>query len=288
MNLSLTDILIAALILGGLGAGFAGLLSVCHRFLAVKGDPKLEMFLSILPGSNCGACGHAGCLGFAETLLTDGAEPTGCLAGGSAVAGKLAKAMGLSLEPQAELVAFVACQAGRHTARMKYEYVGVQDCRAANLLFGGDKLCAQGCLGLGSCVRACPFDAIAITPDGLALVNRGKCRSCQKCVAACPRKLIRMVPKHQTVLVACRNLDRGKRAKETCPLACIACRLCEKNCPADAIVVTDNLAAIDSAKCTRCGVCVEKCPQKSIVALDMGTPAAAAVPAAAQAASAAS
>jgi Na+-translocating ferredoxin:NAD+ oxidoreductase subunit B len=272
--MNVMDIVVPFVVLGLLGAGFAALLSVSYRFLSVKGDPKLEMFLSILPGSNCGACGHAGCLGFAESLAKGDAEPTGCLAGGAAVAGKVAAAMGISLEPQTELVAFVACQAGRKTARMKYRYEGIPDCRAASLLFGGDKLCLTGCLGLGSCQRACPFNAIRITDDGLARVDRAKCRSCQKCVAACPRKLISMVPKHQTVLVACRNLDKGKKAKETCDLACIACRLCEKNCPAAAIVVTDNLAVINYDTCTRCGICVQKCPQKSIIDLQAGQTAA--------------
>jgi Na+-translocating ferredoxin:NAD+ oxidoreductase RNF subunit RnfB len=261
------EIVTPFLALGLLGVAFAILLSVSYRFLSVKGDPKLELFLSILPGSNCGACGHAGCLGFAESLLKEGAEPTGCLAGGSAVATRLAQAMGVAVKPPEELVAFVACRAGRQTARMKYDYDGVDNCQAMNLLFGGDRCCDYGCLGLGSCARVCPFDAITITEDGLAVVDRRKCRSCQKCVKACPRKLIGMVPRNQTVLVACRNLDRGKKAKEVCSIACIACRICEKNCPAKAIPVVNNLAVIDYATCTRCGVCVEKCPQKCILLL---------------------
>lgn len=270
MNTSTAEIVIPFLVLGLLGTGFAVLLSVCYRFLSVKGDPKLELFMSILPGANCGACGHAGCLGFAESLMKDGAEATGCLAGGPAVAAKLAEAMGISVKAQEELVAFVACRAGRKTAKQKYDYDGLDNCQAMTLLFGGDKYCDYGCLGLGSCVRVCPFDAIKITKEGLALVDRAKCRSCQKCVKVCPRKLIGMVPKNQTVLVACRNLDKGRKAKEVCSIACIACRICEKNCPAKAITVVNNLAVIDYAICTRCGVCVEKCPQKSILLLSGG------------------
>jgi len=270
MSISIRDIVIPFLALGLLGAAFAVLLSVCYRFLAVAGDPRLELFMSILPGANCGACGCAGCLGFAETLVKDGAEPTGCVAGGTAVAAKLAEAMGVAAKPQEELIAFVACRAGRKIAKMKYAYVGVDNCQAASLLFGGDKCCDYGCIGLGSCVRVCPFDAVRVTEEGLAVVDSAKCRACQKCVKACPRKLISMVPKSQPVLVACKNLDRGKRAKEVCSMACIACRICEKNCPAKAITVVNNLAVIDYAKCTRCGICVEKCPQKSIILITAG------------------
>ena len=178
------------------------------------------------------------------------------------------------MKAQEEVVAFVACRAGRNTAKRKYNYVGVDNCQAASLLFGGDKRCDYGCIGLGSCVRACPFDAIIVTEEGLAVVNSAKCRACRKCIKACPRNLISMVPKGQTVLVACKNLDKGRRAKEVCAMACIACRICEKNCAAKAITVVNNLAVIDYAKCTRCGICVEKCPQKSIILLPAGQAAA--------------
>ena len=268
--MSIWNIVIPFLALGILGAAFAVLLSVSYRFLAVKGDPKLELFMSILPGSNCGACGHAGCLGFAEALAKEGADPSGCLAGGAAVAARLAEAVGVAVQTQEELVAFVACRAGRKIAKRKYDYVGVDNCQAASLLFGGDKCCDYGCIGLGSCVRACPFGAITVTEEGLAAVDSAKCRACRKCVKACPRMLISMVPKSQTVLVACENLDKGRKAKEVCAMACIACRICEKNCPADAIAVVNNLAVIDYAKCTRCGICVEQCPQKSIILITAG------------------
>ena len=55
--------------------------------------------------------------------------------------------------------------------------------------------------------------------------------------------------------------DVGKDARAACVNSCIACRLCEKNCPADAIRVTDNIAVIDPAKCIRCGMCAVKCPR---------------------------
>lgn len=42
---------------------------------------------------------------------------------------------------------------------------------AANIPGGGAKACSYGCLGLGSCVKACEFDAIHIV-NGKALVDR--------------------------------------------------------------------------------------------------------------------
>jgi electron transport complex protein RnfB len=260
-------IVIPVLVLGLLGVAFAALLAASNKAFAVQLNPKLEAVLGALPNSNCGACGFAGCLGYAEAVVGLKAGVSGCLAGGSAVAAKVAEIMGTAVEAREEEVAFVACRAGRSISRTKYEYEGVADCQAAAVLFGGDKACAWGCLGLASCVRACAFDAMHVNEEGVAVVDRAKCTGCTKCVKACPRDLIYMVPKSQQVLVACMNHDRGKRVKEVCDVACTACKICEKNCPDDAIHVIDNLAVIDFAKCTQCNICVEKCPQSTIINL---------------------
>lgn len=257
-------VMIAVLALGGLGLAFGIILSVASRKLAVKVDPREAEILAALPGLNCGACGFPGCQGLAEALVKGKAEPASCVAGGVETAKRVAKILGVEIEQKAELVAFVACRAGIKQANRKYKYSGVDNCQAAALLFMGDKACVYGCLGLGSCVKVCPFDAITLTPEGLAVVDPGKCKSCQKCVEACPRGLISMVPRNQQVLVVCKNRDRGKRAKEVCSISCIACRICEKACPVQAITIVENLAVIDYQKCNQCGICVEKCPQKAI------------------------
>lgn len=260
------EVIIAAAALGGLGLVFGILLSVAFSKLAVKVDPREAELLAALPGSNCGACGFPGCQGLAEALVKGKAEATGCVAGGSATAKKVAGILGVEIEPSAEIVAFVACRAGRKEAKKKFTYSGVDNCQAASILFTGDKACVYGCLGLGSCAKACPFDAISVSPEGLAVVDAGKCRACRKCVKACPRGLISMVPRSQNVLIACRNLDRGKKAKEVCAMSCIACRICEKACPEQAIAMSENLAVIDFTKCDQCAVCAEKCPQKAFLA----------------------
>ncbi len=251
--------------LGLLGVAFAALLAGSNKAFAVQVNPKLEAVLSALPNSNCGACGFAGCLGYAEAVVGLKAGVSGCLVGGSAAAAKIAADHGHRRRGPGAGGGLRGLPGRRSRTRNKFEYEGVADCQAAAVLFGGDKACAWGCLGLGSCERACPFDAMHVNEEGVAVVDRAKCTGCTKCVKACPRDLIYMVPKSQQVLVACMNHDRGKRAKEVCDISCTACKICEKNCPYDAIHVIDNLAVIDFAKCTQCNICVEKCPQSTII-----------------------
>ncbi len=269
------SILIATLALGGLGAAFAVLLAAFFRRFAVTVDPKTEKILAALPGSNCGACGFAGCQGLTDALLAGKAEANGCVAGGEAVAKALGEIMGVAVETGPRQVAYVACQGGTSRCGTRFRYVGVEDCQAAALQFGGNKTCTYGCLGMGSCVKVCPFDAIHLNDEGIAVVDREKCKACKKCIAACPKKIISLVPAAQEVLVACSNLDRARRAKDVCTTACTACKICEKNCPEQAIVVKNNLAVIDYARCKQHAICVTKCPQKSIIDLAAETRAAA-------------
>ena len=113
-------------------------------------------------------------------------------------------------------------------------------------------------------MKACPFDAIHIV-DGIAKVDEKVCKACGKCVAACPKHLIELVPYEAMHLVQCSSKDKGKDVMNACSVGCIGCHLCEKNCTSDAIHVVDNIAYIDQEKCTGCGICAEKCPKKIIL-----------------------
>ena len=144
------------------------------------------------------------------------------------------------------------------------DYSGIKDCLSAALVPGkGGKMCVSGCIGLGSCVQACDFDAIHIV-DGVAVVDKEKCKGCQKCMEACPNHLIEMVPYDAIHRVQCNSHDKGPVVTKSCQSGCISCRLCTKVCPNGAITVDDFLAHIDYSKCTNCGACVEKCPRKVI------------------------
>ena len=173
--------------------------------------------------------------------------------------------MGQSAGSQERKVAFVKCAGTCENASNVYEYYGIKDCTMANLMQdGGQKGCSYGCLGFGSCVKACPFDAIHVE-NGIAVVDKEACKACGKCIEACPKKLIELIPYKQKTFVQCSSHDKGKALMSVCTVGCIGCKLCERSCEAGAITVLNGLAHIDADKCTNCGVCAEKCPRKIII-----------------------
>ena len=79
------------------------------------------------------------------------------------------------------------------------------------------------------------------------------------------RHLIELVPYDKQIRVACSSHAKGKAVTTACELGCIGCKKCEKNCPSEAITVTDFCAHIDYDKCTGCGKCKEVCPRHVIL-----------------------
>ena len=261
----ITGIILAAVIVGGTGLFIGVFLGVSGKKFAVEVDEREEAILGVLPGNNCGGCGYAGCSGLAAAIVAGEAEVSGCPVGGSPVAAKIGEIMGVSADGQEKMTAFVICAGTCEKAQDEYEYHGVRDCVMVNMMQdAGPKGCDYGCLGFGNCVKACPFDAIHIV-NGIAVVDKEKCKACGKCIAACPKKLIELVPYKQQTFVQCNSNDKGKALMDVCAVGCIGCKLCEKNCEAGAITVTNFLAHIDASKCTNCGVCADKCPRKVIV-----------------------
>lgn len=250
--------------LGGIAFVAAFGLGIASRFFAVEIDPKVKEIEDALPGANCGGCGFPGCSGFAEAVVAGSADPGGCIAGGTPVAQQIGHVLGLEIESGPKKVARVFCRGGITHARDKYAYAGVKDCNAAALLAGGPKACDYGCPGLGTCVQVCPFGAITMGPENIPIIDPRKCTGCGKCEAICPKKVIRLVPESQRFLVLCNSHDKGKAVKSVCQIGCIACQICVKKCPAEAIHMEESLAVIDPEKCTSCGTCWEKCPQKII------------------------
>lgn len=262
--MSISGIIIAAVIVGGTGLFIGVFLGFSGRAFYVEVDEREGEILAVLPGNNCGGCGYAGCSGLAWAIAEGKAELNSCPVGGSEVAKKIGRIMGMDVEDQARQRAFVKCGGTCEKAQYHYKYYGIEDCYLVNMMQdGGPKGCSFGCIGYGSCVKVCPFDAIHVI-EGISVVNKEKCKACGKCIAVCPKHLIEMVPYDQKTFVQCSSNEKGKKLMDVCQVGCIGCRICEKNCEFGAVTVTDNLAHIDPEKCTNCGVCAQKCPRKII------------------------
>ena len=267
------EILIAIGILGGLGLSFGLILAAASKVFYVETDPRLDQLNECLPGANCGGCGYAGCGGYAEAVL-NGEAPIGkCASGGNECAQAMAAIMGVQAEEVTRKVALVRCSGEKRYdksgnlvsgAKIKAEYEGFQDCLAASKIGGNGPLsCKFGCLGFGTCVKACKYDAISIV-NGVAKVNEDRCVGCLACAAVCPRNLIVPVEPNRNVVIACASLAKGAVTTRGCTVGCIGCGLCKKICPKDAITIEKNLAIIDYSKCDNCGLCATVCPKKLI------------------------
>lgn len=263
--MSVTGIVTATVVVGAVGI-FVGLfLGAAGIKFKVQVDEKEEAVLAVLPGNNCGGCGYAGCSGLAAAIAKGEAPVNACPVGGEPVGKQIAAIMGVEADAQIRQVAFVACQGDCDKAGKDYDYYGIEDCRMMSFVpGGGPKSCNSGCLGFGTCAKVCPFDAIRVV-NGVAVVDKEKCKACGKCIAVCPKKLISLIPYDARLAVACSSTDKGPVTMKACQAGCIGCGICVKNCPSQAVTVTDFNATIDQEKCTGCGTCQEKCPKKAIV-----------------------
>ncbi len=260
-----TGILTAALVVGLVGIFMGLFLGVAGIKFKVEVDEKEEAVLAALPGNNCGGCGFAGCSGLAAAIAKGEAPVNACPVGGEAVGEKIAAIMGVEAESSERKVAFVHCQGDCEKTHKDYDYSGIEDCRMMNFVpGGGPKSCNSGCLGYGTCAKVCPFDAIHVV-NGVAVVDKEKCKACGKCIAVCPKHLISLIPYSAKQVVACSSVDKGPVTMKACDVGCIGCGLCVRNCPEQAVKVENFHAVIDHEKCIGCGACQEKCPKKSIV-----------------------
>ena len=254
MSIIITAVLSVTII----GIICAVMLAVASKVMAVKTDERVVNLRDALPGANCGACGYAGCDGYAAALNEGGVKTNLCIPGADAVSKEISAILGVAFVDVVEQVAVVHCLGDCDVTRDRIDYQGVKTCAAAKLL-GGKGVCSYGCIGFGDCALVCPNGAICIE-KGIARVDTRKCTGCGMCAAVCPSKIITIERDTIKTAVLCSSKDKGAVVRKKCTAGCIACKKCERECPAQAIVVENNLSKIDYANCVDCGHCAEVCP----------------------------
>ncbi|MBU2102344.1 MAG: RnfABCDGE type electron transport complex subunit B [Candidatus Omnitrophota bacterium] len=263
------ELISSSIVLGAAGFSFAALLAFLSRKLKVEEDTRVSEVLRIVSGTNCGACGFAGCRGFAEAVVKEGKIFSGCIPGGAEINEKIIKSLGLGGEyTNRTRVAVCQCGARAGEKKISSRYNGPATCKAAEISSGALD-CVYGCLALGDCVGVCPVGAITLS-DQKITVKSALCIGCGKCVGACPRKLFTLVPVKKdfpVIFVACSNKEKVRNVKNVCSRGCIACGICVKVSHSP-FALENNLSRIDYKKIEGPEALLEaigKCPTKCIL-----------------------
>ncbi len=241
----MSNFLVAAAVMSGLGLFFGVVLASAYRFLRVEEDPRLDQVEEMLPGSNCGACGEPGCRGLAEKLVAGGVAPSKCSVSSPEGVEAIAELLGVDAGEEEKRVARLHCAGGLGRALQVASYEGYESCRAAHLVGGGGLECSWGCLGLADCQVACDFDAIHMNALQLPVVDVDKCTACGDCVDACPRDLFEILPLGHHLIVQCKAPLAADEARRICKVVCDACGRCAQDAAEGLVQMVDNLPVVD-------------------------------------------
>ena len=226
-------------------------------------DEAARKIMEILPGGDCGGyggCKLSSCQGCA-LAIAEGGPIDLCPACSQENINAIAEIMGVPALKATDEVAFIRCSG---QAAGKNRFSGELTCEEAVKQGFLDGECKYGCMGIGSCIDRCKFDAMSLV-DGDVVVNKDKCNGCRACLGICPQELIIMVPREATNFIPCASKDDEETTRIICGHGCTGCGECEKICPETAIRIIDNCAHIDYDKCVGCVACAITCPKKIII-----------------------
>lgn len=125
---------------------------------------------ALLPQTQCGECGYAGCLPYAQALAQGIAPINKCPPGGVDVL----KALGTLL----------------HKDPKPYLDEMQANTRAPSMAV----IREMECIGCTKCIKACPVDAIIGSAKLMHSVLKHECTGCGLCVEPCPVDCIEMIP----------------------------------------------------------------------------------------------
>lgn len=146
------------------------------------GDELVKKIDDLLPQTQCGQCGHAGCRPYAKAIA-EGEAHNKCPPGGMALQKKLAALLN---RPSLPLDIPEGAQADVRTEAIIHE---------------------DECIGCTKCIQACPVDAIVGAPQLMHTVISHECTGCELCVEVCPVDCIEMVLRPETEQQLTQNMS---------------------------------------------------------------------------------
>lgn len=160
----------AILVVTFMGLVLGASLGYAAKLFHVEGDPLVEEISQLMPGTQCGQCGFAGCTPAAEAVVSGKALVTLCPPGGKQLAETLAEKLNISIDLDA--MSDVPVYA---------------------------RINAAQCTGCTRCFKVCPTDAIVGANKQIHVVMSNACTSCKSCQNACPEDCIEMLPETETL-----------------------------------------------------------------------------------------
>ncbi|QSX77343.1 Rnf electron transport complex subunit RnfB [Agrilutibacter solisilvae] len=136
---------------------------------AADREALIERLDRLLPQTQCGQCGFAGCRPYAQAMAAREADVDRCPPGGDAGARALAHVLGVAPRP------FDRARGAHKPAQVA-------------LVVEAD------CIGCTKCIQACPVDAILGAAKHMHTVVEPLCTACELCIPACPVDCIVLVP----------------------------------------------------------------------------------------------
>ena len=152
--------------IGLLGGVLGAVLGVAARYLSAPVDDRAQAVADLLPGSNCGQCGYAGCQQAAAAMAEGRAVPNCCPPGGVSTAHRVAELLGVRLSADATEA---------DVPRVAW-------------------VIEERCIGCTRCIRKCGSDAIVGAAKQMHTVLPEICYACGLCEAECPTQAIVMKP----------------------------------------------------------------------------------------------
>lgn len=123
---------------------------------------------AVLPQTQCGECGFAGCKPYAEALAQGRSTIDRCPPGGVNTVNALASLLNIDAQP--------------------YVQSAQDKTRAPSLAVIREK----ECIGCTKCIQACPVDAIVGAAKLMHVIITTECTGCGLCVEPCPVDCIEM------------------------------------------------------------------------------------------------